>query len=124
MTEYDEGYINKDQLKNKNIEPDAKQSRFVNRNLQLGKINPKLLPFYFHRVDRTTKYTRISEKYGGFVTKRLSEMDMEIVNMQFVMSGSSNGFVREINATERKVNQNQYSEVKLGRFGRMGKQQE
>jgi len=110
-------YIDAERLKNKNIEPSKISEE--NRNLQLGKIDGRLLPFYFHRVDRTRKYTKIDNKYGGFITKHFAALDMEIINLQFVMSGSNNGFVREINATDRKINDNRYSEIKLGRFGRM-----
>lgn len=123
MNEEYQEYLTQERLKNKAIEPDNKSSRFANRNLQLGKIHRSLLPFVFHRLDRIIKYDKIPEEYGGFLTKDFSDMENETVNLQFIASGSQDGFVREIIATERKLNDNRYTEVKMGRFGRMVKKE-
>jgi len=123
MTEYEntqqDEFIDTPRLQNKTIEPDHKVSRFANRNLQLGKVPSKLLVFMNHRIDIALRYEKMPLEYGGFLTQQFAEDEMEIINLQMIASGSSDGFVREINATQRKINENKYSEVKLGRFGRM-----
>jgi hypothetical protein len=122
-TEQEDAYVDAPRLQNKTIEPENRVSRFANRNLQLGNIDKRLLIFYYHQIDRALKYDKLPVEYGGFLTQDLANNDMETINLQFVASGSANGFVREINATQRKINDNRYSEVRLGKFGRMRKQE-
>lgn len=109
-------------IKNKSIEPDNKPTSFANRNLQLGKIKDKDLKFLFHKLDKTVKYSKMPFKYGGWITKILAKQDEEIFNLQLIVSGSVDGFVREMNATTRKINDNRIAEMKAGKinFSRQG----
>lgn len=103
-------------LKNKSIEPDKRHTDFATRNLQLGNIDKRELRFIWHRVDRLMKYDRLSLQHGGWLTHALSEEHAAVLNLQLVTSGSVGGFVREINATTRKINDNRLTEFKGGKI--------
>lgn len=118
MTDYEEqdDVYDDISLKNKNVEPDKRHTEFASRNLQLGNIEKRELRFLWHRSDRLMKYDRMPHRHGGWLTKKLANEHAAIINLQLITSGSVGGFVREINATSRKINDNRLTEFKGGKI--------
>jgi len=116
--EYEQEFLNEENLKNKNIEPEIKLSEHINRNFQLGNIDAKQANFFFSRIEVINKYLAIPNRYGGFLAKELALMNMRAMETQLVVSGSVGATVRQINASSKRIVENRYSEDKNGARGK------
>lgn len=89
--------FNSVQLFEKNIEPDKQNQSFLNRNFQLGRVEPKELNMFSYRMQRGIDFLNFPNEHGGFLTRKYGEELIKKNEALLVLSGSIRGFVREIN---------------------------
>ena len=101
MTTLDEPAFDNIGLQDKQIEPSKYISEYVTRNQSLGNLTDK--EFLDAKIvkDEALKLIDMPYKIGGWLGRKVGKNLLARNELTLVMSGSRNGFVREILATRK-----------------------
>lgn len=92
------------QLQDKQLEPDQSLSGGnINRNLQLGNIGTRTFIDSQDLMAFIEQLENIPLEHGGYLLNRFSYKWRRLIDFTFITSGSIEGYVREILATQKKT---------------------
>jgi len=92
-------YLDAISLKEKSVEPDKDNNKFLTRNMHLGNIQKREFFFHSHRFDVAQTMMAIPFAHGGWLTAKVGNRNIQKLEGNLVLSGSVDGFVRRMNQT-------------------------